>query len=178
MRLPRTAAVVATLACLTGLLAAGAAQAVGRKVAYGKPGNVQIQKMQGSRQTGQNPTIIFPAHWIKRSPLAPKLKQKICITFQVSVPATAPATGWVVKATKTFCGQIIPGNYAGVGSWNWQGETGVQYHTSYVVTWSTKKKKLAKATYDFNTTDDYTCVTRYCFVDKDAQNVPFISFLS
>jgi hypothetical protein len=165
------------LCAVASLVAAASAQAVGRQVFYGKPGSVQIVKTQGSQVASQKPQVIFPAHTLKLSPLASKTRQKICITFQIFIQAAAPSTAWVLKASSpTFCGWIRPGPGANIGAWNWQGESGVPYHAKYVVTWATKKRKLAKASYDFNSVDDYQCVTRFCSIDQTATSVPYISF--
>ena len=159
---------------------AGSAGAVLPKTLYGKPGKVEILPAQGARvAAGPPPTITFPGHKLRRSALKPRDAQKICTTFKVLIPATPPATGWVVTATSpTYCSVWLkPGYTMGIGNWIWQGAFNQHYHVQYTVTWATKKKKkLAGATYDFNAMTDYKCTTLYCFVDEDANKVPFISF--
>jgi hypothetical protein len=157
---------------------APAAVSVVRKPAYGKAGDVRIVPIQGGVVNGA-PAITFPKHRIKRSSKAPRDSQKICTTFQVLIPATPPATGWVVKASsKNYCAWNLPGSIEEIGDWVWPATPGVQYHGQFTVTWATKKKKkLARATYDFNGVNDYACVSTRCFVDQGTDLVPFISFL-
>ena len=173
----RAVALALPLAALVVL--AGSAGAVLPKPLYGKPGNVQLVHVEGarSRVAGTKPTITFPIHTIRRSKLSPRDSQKICTTFKILTPATAPATGWVVTSTSPgHCGWAKPGYYQRINNWGWQGEFGTNYHV-YDVTWATKKKKkLAGATYDFNTTTDYKCTTLYCLVQADANAVPYITF--
>ncbi len=92
----------------------------------------------------------------------------------------SPPTTWTVKASsRNFCGWIVPGNYASVGTWSWEDTAGITtpYHAEFVVTWATRKRKLAKASYDFNRVDDYQCVTRFCFIDTDQPtNFAYIAF--
>jgi hypothetical protein len=162
------------------LVAAGSANAVTPHVVYGKPGPVQLVPTEGSRTTGQDPVITFPKHTIRRSTLAAVRKdpQKICTQFQIMIQATPPATGWVLQTSSPlFCGWIAPGRWAGVSGWGWQGAINVPYHVQYLVTWATKKrKKLARATYDFDTPADYHCTTRFCAVQATPDNSPFIRF--
>jgi hypothetical protein len=162
-------------------LLAGSAGAVLPKTLYGKPGKVQILPAEGAGvrvSAGQKPTIKVPAHTIRRSALKPRDSQKICSTFKVSIPATAPATGWVVAATGgPFCGWVKPGSYQKIGNWIWQGEYAKEYHVQYDVTWATKKKKkLAAVTYDLNAETDYKCTTLNCVVSADADKVPYLTF--
>ena len=64
-----------------------------------------------------------------------------------------------------------------MGEWRWTGTVATPYHAEYVVTWSTKKRKLAKATYDFNVADDYQCTSLFCLVDTDpTTHYSYISF--
>jgi hypothetical protein len=168
---------------LLALLATSAA-AVARKPAYGKPGSVQLKSIQGG-WVGQapdvKPEVIFPQHAIQRSPAARRDSQKICTVFQVLAPPTAPATTWAVVAhSPAFCKWIIPGNHEVIGNWIWaDGKPGVSYHAQFIVTWSTKKKKkLARATYDFNTLNDYSCITTRCRISQGADMVPFLSFFA
>ncbi len=160
------------------LIDVGSAQAVSRVVAYGKPGKVELPKTQGYRPASENPQVIFPTHAIRRSPLAPRSRQKICTTLQIWGQVGSPPTSWAVKASsRTFCGWIVPGNYASVGKWGWQGVAGTPYHAEFVVAWATKTRKLAKAIYDFNTVNDYSCATRFCFIETDQQtNFAYIAF--
>lgn len=167
------------LALIAAVAVVSSAWAVGRKVAYGKPGAVQIQRIEGFRDASKKPYISFPKHTMKRSSKAPRDSQRICTFFEVTKPATAPATGWVVAGkSKTYCVWVVPGNWALIGNWNFSNiQPGVQYHGRYTVTWATKKKKkLARATYDFNLVDDYKCTSLGCLVDQGTDKVPFISF--
>jgi len=180
MMLVRLAFVAVPLTVLAVL--AGSAGAVLPKTLYGKPGKVEILPAQGARvSASQPPTITFPGHKIGRSALRPRDLQKICTTFKVQIPATPPATGWIVTAASpTYCSKWLKprtGYAIMIGNWVWQGAFNTQYHLQYTVTWATKKKKkLAAATYDFNAPTDYKCTTVNCFVDEDANKVPFISF--
>jgi hypothetical protein len=176
--LAKVAASTVALTCAAAVLGVGPASAVTPHVVYGKPGSVQLVDVEGSRHAGENPHVIFPTHTIRRSPLAPKDRQKICTAFQIWVPATAPATGWVLQTSSpTFCGWIARYHYAGVNEWQWEGAIGMRYHAEFVVTWATKKrKKLARATYDFDKTDDYKCDTRFCFIGAETDNIPYFSF--
>jgi hypothetical protein len=164
-------------------LLVSSASAVVRKPGYGKPGAVQLVGVQGG-WVGQapdlKPEIIFPQHTIQRSPAARRDSQKICTVFQVLVAPTPPATTWTVVArSRAFCKWNVPGNHEVIGNWIWVGKPGVTYHGQFIVTWSTKKKKkLASATYDFNTLNDYSCITTRCRVSQGADNVPFISFFA
>jgi hypothetical protein len=179
----RRPALVLALAALVTLFAlASSAGAVGRKTMYGKPGAVQLVDVKGARDaTTKEISITFPMHTFRRSAAAPRDPQKVCTTYKISVPATAPATGWVVAATsKAFCATLKPGQYARIGDWPWKGgAVATDYHAQYTVTWSTKKKKkLAAATYDFNTVEDYDCTSLNCIVQKDAANVPYFTFFA
>jgi hypothetical protein len=178
---PRNQLRVAVLALAVAALVvlAGSAGAVLPKRLYGKPGKVQLVTVQGARTSKtEKPTITFPVHTIRRSALAPKDAQKICTTFKILTPAVAPATGWIVTSTSPgHCGWVKPGYYQRINNWAWQAEFGTNYHVQYDVAWATKKKKkLAAATYDFNTTTDYKCATLYCLVLADANGVPYITF--
>lgn len=163
---------------VAALIDVGSAQAVTGHVLYGRPGKVQFVKMQGFHAAPQNPQVIFPVHWIRRSPLAPRSRQKICTTLQIWTPVGSPPSAWAVRASsRNFCGWIVPGNYAGVGKWSWEGAVDTPYHAEFIVTWATRTRRLAKASYDFNTLNDYQCVTRFCFVDTDSTtNFPYIAF--
>ena len=160
---------------------AGSVGAVVSKPLYGKPGKVKLVKVRGTRSVSTaSPTITFPEHLIYRSPLAKRDRQKICTTFKILTPAAAPATGWVVTAkSAALCGWVKPANHQGIGNWVWPATANVHYHMQFDVTWSTKKKKkLAGATYDFNTIDDYQCTSINCLVDQGADGVPYMSFLT
>jgi hypothetical protein len=66
-----------------------------------------------------------------------------------------------------------------MGDWSWVGEVATPYHVEFVVTWATQKRKLAKATYDYNVAGDYKCLTLFCLVDTDpTTNFPYVSFNS
>ena len=179
-RLARIGLPLVALGSLATIVGAGAAQAVTPHVRYGKPGAVQLVATDGSRATGQNPVLTFPAHKIRRSTMAVarKDRQKICTQFHINVPATPPATGWVRQSSSPlFCGWIAPGAYAQESAWQWPGAVNVPYHVDFTVTWSTKKrKKLASATYDFDKVTDYHCTTRFCSVDQTPDNIPFVRF--
>ena len=183
---PRIAVGAFVVACAVGafvvafaVLSAGAADAVVRKVAYGKPGAVETPPVEGSSLSGAKPKITFPAHTLKRSPSARRDRQRICAQFQILSPAAPPATGWVVaNSSRMSCAWIPAGGYASADPYTWdQAAIDTHYHARYVVTWSTKKKKkLAAATYDFNLPDDYKCVSTHCFHGQGTDNVPFIWF--
>jgi hypothetical protein len=175
----RICALTAAVACVVAaLIDVASVQAVTKHVFYGRPGKVQLLKMQGFREPPQNPQVIFPTHSIRRSPLAPGTRQKICTTLQIWSQVGTPPSAWAVKASsRNFCGWIVPGNYASVGKWSWEGAAGTPYHAKFVVTWATRTRKLAKASYDFNGVDDYHCLSRFCLIDTDqTTNVPYIAF--
>ena len=168
------------MACVVvALIDVAPVQAVTKHVFYGRPGKVQLPKTQGYHASAtQNPQVIFPTHSIRRSPLAPGTRQKICTTLQIWGQVGSPPTAWAVKASsRNFCGWIVPGNFASVGKWSWEGAVGTPYHAEFVVTWATRTRKLAKASYNFNSVDDYQCLTRFCFIDTDQPtNFPYIAF--
>lgn len=177
----RLAAALALVALLALAALAGSAGAVARKPTYGKPGSVQLVDVEGARgaDAAHGPTITFPVHTFRRSP-ASRDPQKICTTFKILIPATAPATGWVPKtSSKPYCATFKLRSYGSIGNWIFTGEYGVNYHAQFVVTWATKKKKkLAGATYDFNVVDDYKCTTLNCLVLPDLANVPYLTFFA
>jgi hypothetical protein len=177
-------AAVAVVAIGASAALAGSVGAAVGKPLYGKPGKVQLVKITGARAATptDKPTITVPGHIIYRSAAkaARRDRQRICTTMKVLTPAIAPATGWVVTAkAKALCGWVPVGKAQGLGNWVWQGAPGVEYHVQYDVTWATKKrKKLAAATYDFNTLEDYDCTTVACLVDQGADSIPYISFFN
>ena len=177
----RVAAALALVVLLALAALAGSAGAVARKPTYGKPGSIQLVDVAGARgeDAAHGPTITFPVHTFRRSP-ASRDPQKICTTFKILIPATAPATGWVVKtSSRQYCATFKLGSYGRIGNWIFTGEYGVNYHAQFVVTWSTKKKKkLAGATYDFNLADDYKCTTLNCLVLPDPAGVPYLTFFA
>jgi hypothetical protein len=178
----RVALIVLPVAAL--LVLAGSTQAALPKTLYGKPGKVQLLKIMGARPAtpADKPTLTVPEHIIYRSAakVARRDRQRICTTVKVLTPATTPATGWVVTAKgKALCGWVPVGRAQQLGPWVWQAAPGVEYHVQYDVTWATKKrKKLAGATYDFNTVEDYNCTTVACLVDQGADSIPYISFFN
>jgi hypothetical protein len=180
--LARSSLRIVALACfVAALVVAGSAQAVSRHVAYGKAGNVQLTKIQGSHvKSTDAPLVIFPTHLIRRTTMKAGVgkTQKVCIMMQVWVQVGNPPTSWAVKAhSKNYCTLLPPGTWAKMGQWSWTGAVATPYHAEYVVTWSTKKRKLAKATYDFNLADDYQCLSLFCLVDTDATtHYSYISF--
>jgi hypothetical protein len=174
--------VLAAVACIVAACSAVAvgvvpARAITPHVVYGKPGAVQLVPTEGSRLSGENPRITFPQHIVARSAAARKVRQRICTALQLWIPATPPATGWVMKSSSpTWCAWTDPGDRIRVNRYYFEGAVGTKYHTQFVVTWATKKKKkLARATYDFDKVDDYKCATRFCFVDQDPSG-SYISF--
>jgi hypothetical protein len=177
---PRTCAQTVALACaLAALIEVGSVQAATRRVSYGKPGKVQVLRIEGSHGVAaENPLVAFPAHWIRRSPLAKGQRQKVCTKLQIWTAVGSPPTAWAIKASsRNFCAWLKPNTYVNIGKWSWPGVVGTPYHAEFVVTWATRKRKLAKATFDFNTLDDYKCLTRFCFIDTDqATSFPYISF--
>ena len=180
--LARSSLRIVLFGCLVAaLIAATSAQAAKRHVAYGKPGNVQVTKIQGQHDSATTPpVVIFPTHLIRRTTMKAGVgkTQKVCIMMQIWVQVGNPPTAWTVKAhSKNYCTLLPPGTWAKMGQWNWTGTVATPYHAEYVVTWSTKKRKLAKATYDFNVADDYQCLSLFCLVDTDpTTHFPYISF--
>jgi hypothetical protein len=167
------------VACVVAIAGgAGTAWAFTTQVAYGKPGKVQLVKTEGEYKAPANPKLTFPKHIIRRSPMAKRERQKICSSLQIWTQAEAAPHTWGLKVTNgTKCAWIAPGDAAVVAAWTWEGETFTPYHTKFVVTWATKKRKLAKATYDFNKTTDYKCTTDACLVSTDMnKQVAFIIF--
>jgi hypothetical protein len=172
-------AVSVVAACSAAAVGVGPADAITPKVAYGKPGPVQLLPIEGSRVVNEDPRIAFPQHVVQRSAAARKDRQRICTALQIWAPATPPATGWVLSASSpTWCAWTNPGDRIRVNRYYFEGTFGVEYHAEFFVSWATKKrKKLARATYDFNNVNDYKCMTRFCFIDQ-AADVPYISFSS
>jgi hypothetical protein len=169
------------LVALFAALGVGSAQAVVRHIAYGKPGKADTPKIQGSHaKSTDKPFVIFPQRDIWRSPAkAAKNKvQTICTQMQIWVPVGTPPNAWTLKdKSKNYCGNIKPGNRARMGAWSWMGDVATPYHAEFVITWSWKKRKLAKATYDYNSPSDYSCVTLYCLIDTDpGTHFPYVSF--
>jgi hypothetical protein len=67
------------------------------------------------------------------------------------MPPVGSPSKWAVKASSpNFCGWISPGNSASVGRWGWEGAAGTPTpnHAEFVVTWATRTRKRAKASYD------------------------------
>jgi hypothetical protein len=163
---------------VAALIGVGSAQAVSIHVSYGRAGKVQLLKTQGYHAVNQNPFVIFPAHWIRRSPLAPRKRQYICTTEQIWEQVGYPYFNWIVTAKRpNDCAWTDPGYQSNIDKWAWQGVFGTAYHAKIVVTWAAQARGLAKATYDFNSVSDYQCVTSLCYIDVDQENkVAFIAF--
>jgi hypothetical protein len=178
----RICARTVALACaLAALIQVGSVQAATRHVAYGKPGKVQLLKIEGSHAVAADkPLVVFPGHWIRRSPLAAGAgkRQRVCTKLQIWTQVGSPPTSWAVRASsRNWCAWLKPNTQVNIGKWSWPGTVGTPYHAEFVVTWATRTRKLAKATYDFNALLDYTCVTRFCLVDTDqTTNFPYIAF--
>jgi hypothetical protein len=135
--------------------------------------------VQGGFIESDNPSIVFPKHTIQRSSLAPRSLQRVCTSFQVTQAPSPPATTWpIVYTSGQYCTWLRPGFYALLGDHPWtDAKTQVEYHVSFVVSWSTKtKKKLARATYDFDTVNDYKCLTTICHVGQAADSTTYIVF--
>jgi hypothetical protein len=190
----RTGAAALALVAFLAAIGVGSAQAVVRHVAYGKPGKAETPKIQGSNpDTKQKPFVIFPKRGIWRSPAkAGQGKvQTVCTQMQIWTPVGTPTSSWSLKtSSKNYCGPVKPSERAQMGQWSWMGDVATPYHAEFVITWSattTKKAKhkkpkrqvvkLAKATYDFNSASDYTCITLFCLIDTDpATHFPYVSF--
>jgi hypothetical protein len=190
----RTGATALALVAFLAAIGVGSAQAVVRHVAYGKPGKAETPKIQGFHpDSKQPPTVIFPKRGIWRSPAkAGQGKvQTVCTQMQIWIPVGTPTTSWRLKTpSKNYCGPVKPSERAQMGQWNWTGDVATPYHAEFVITWSatvTKKAKnkkpkrqvvkLGKATYDYNSAADYTCITLFCLVDTDSgTNFPYLSF--
>ncbi len=179
--IPRFARVTVTAIAAVALLA-GSAEAVTRTPAYGKPGAVGLFPVQGGFVNSDHPSITFPKHVIARSRSAPRSVQRFCTFFQVTQAPVPPATTWTVAYTsKQFCASLPPGAKAEIGNHVWTGQTNgpktsVEYHARFVVTWAVKKKRLARATYDFTSVGDYKCLTTICHVGQAADNTAYILF--
>jgi hypothetical protein len=165
-------------AILAVLVGAGSAKAVVVHVFYGHRGGVQLLKTQGSVQYPNFPYVIFPKHWIVRSPLARHRNQWICETEKVTNEVGYPYFNWVIAGTRTkMCAWTGRSDYITVPEWDWQGDYFQAYHARFIVTWQTRKRLLAKASYDFNSMDDYSCQTTYCRTSVDREhNVAWIMF--
>jgi hypothetical protein len=190
----RTAATALALVALLAAIGVGSAQAVVRHIAYGKPGKAETPKIQGSNpDTKQKPFVIFPKRGIWRSPAkAGQGKvQTVCTQMQIWVPVGTPPNNWTLEdKSKNYCGTVKPSERAQMGQWNWMGDVATPYHAEFVITWSTtttkktKNKKpkrvvskLGKATYDYNSASDYTCITLFCLIDTDpGTNFSYVSF--
>ena len=177
----RTGATALALVAFLAAIVVGSVQAATRHVAYGKPGKADTPKIQGSNpDTKQKPFVIFPKRKIWRSPAkAGKGKvQTICTQMQIWVPVGTPPTSWILKdKSKNYCGKVKPNELAQMGQWSWMGDVATPYHAEFVITWSVGKKKLGKATYDYNASSDYTCITLFCLVDTDpGTHFPYVSF--
>jgi hypothetical protein len=173
-------AVACAAACTAAAVNVASTDAVTPHVVYGKPGPVQLVRTEGQKATGANPYVVFPQHIVQRSAAARKDRQRICTALQIWIPATPPATGWAMTASSpTWCAWTTPGQRIRVNAWGWEATYGVPYHTEFLVTWATKKrKKLARATYDFDKIDDYKCVTRFCYISSDKATVPYMQFVA
>jgi hypothetical protein len=190
----RTSATALALVALFAALGVGSAQAVVRHIAYGKPGKADTPKIQGSNpDTKQKPFVIFPKRGIWRSPAkAGQGKvQTVCTQMQIWVPVGTPPNNWKLHDhSPNYCGTVKPSERAQMGQWNWMGDVATPYHAEFVITWSattTKKMKnkkpkrvvtkLGKATYDYNSASDYTCITLFCLIDTDpGTHFPYVSF--
>jgi hypothetical protein len=189
-----TAATALALVALLAAIGVGSAQAVVRHIAYGKPGKAETPKIQGSNpDTKQKPFVIFPKRGIWRSPAkAGQGKvQTVCTQMQIWVPVGTPPSAWTLKdKSPNYCGKVKPSERAQMGQWSWMGDVATPYHAEFVITWSattakkTKNKKpkrvvtkLGKATYDYNSASDYTCITLFCLIDTDpGTHFPYVSF--
>jgi hypothetical protein len=156
-------------------------QAATRHIGYGKPGKVETPKVQGSHSNAADkPLVIVPKHKLWRSPAKTGVgkRQKVCNQMQIWTQVGSPPSSWSVKtASKNYCTWFKPNQLGEMGEWRWQGEVATPYHVEFVVTWATQKRKLAKATYDYNVAGDYKCLTLFCLVDTDpTTNFPYVSF--
>ena len=162
-------------------IGAASVQAAARHVSYGKPGKVETPKIQGSHsKAADKPLVIVPKHKLWRSPAKAGVgkRQKVCNQMQIWTQVGSPPTAWkIYKTSPNYCTWFKPTQLGEMGDWSWVGEVATPYHVEFVVTWATQKRKLAKATYDYNVAGDYKCLTLFCLVDTDpTTNCPYVSF--
>jgi hypothetical protein len=173
---PRTCVVVLLVVTLGGLVGAGPAGAVVRKVFYGRPGRISLPVVQGYHALNEQPLIHFAQRNIFRAPGAPRSTQRICSTHQVLAQRGPPYYGWAVVARFPSCSWLRPGYEFTRNAFNWQAGFGTGYHVVVVVTWRTRTRKLAKASWDYNNAADYQCLTDGCEAGVDSTNVAYIGF--
>jgi hypothetical protein len=162
-------------------IGAASVQAAARHVTYGKPGKVETPKVQGSHSnSADKPLVVVQKHKLWRSPAKAGVgkRQKVCNQMQIWTQVGSPPSSWKpYKTSPNYCTWFKPNQLGQMGEWRWVGEVATPYHVEFVVTWATQKRKLAKATYDYNVASDYQCLSLFCLVDTDpATNFPYISF--
>src|SRR5262249_35217843 len=148
-------AALSTLAVV--LICTTAAEAFTPRDVYGRPGKVIMPVVRGNHGVDQIPVVDFPAVGkVYRSPMAPRTRQKICISYRVW--SYDNYAGWLPLETEAPACTWTPRGYHMVpNDWSVQVEPNNGARATAVITWQTTTRLLARETVDWNQQGDYSC---------------------
>ena len=161
-------AVVAVTVAVVALAVVSPAGATSAETAYGRPGAVNLFKVQGwwawagSTLKISGPAVYRAKGSSRRTRRLARRTQTICATYELYTFDASYYSKWRLDASPAWCLSIRPGYRFKGPAWSYDPTPTAAYSVNIVVTWRAAGKRLGKATYDYNRVADYACQTERC----------------